>query len=259
MKDGKVKKSFYSYKIKTIVMSLIFITNIFLIPVKTFAQSDTVVVAVFKVGKVSYIRDGKEKSIKVNTIFNKNDIIKTEKGIVHIQIGPTAILKVSNYSEVKLSNLYEIGDERQIALELQKGRIYSKIVKKMDNKSSFKIRTPTVVAGVRGTEFMVSEDTEEAQKDDEDKDVPTGVFVNEGAVAVESSENSDKPFSATIEEGNQMVSTKSGDIKQQILDGFIKKKMEIFKHLNVMKEKNYELLKKQKEKNKELMEKIKNR
>ncbi|MDH5719708.1 MAG: FecR family protein [Spirochaetia bacterium] len=218
-------------------------------------KGEVLAVATFVVGKAYYIRGGKQNKIKVKTIFEKDDVIKTEKGSINIQIGPSAILKVSNYSEVTLGKLFEVGGEQEIALALKQGRIYSKIVKKLGNKSKFSIRTPTVVAGVRGTEFLVSESPDETRRDDEDRDVPSGVFVNEGAVEAESSESGE---SMNVNAGQQ-VETKSGAFQQKILDDFIKRKMEIFKKLDVMKEKNYELLKKQKEKNKALMDKIRGR
>jgi hypothetical protein len=44
-----------------------------------------------------------------------------------------------------------------------------------------------------------------------------------------------------------------------MLEDFIKKKMEIFKKLDVMKEENYKLLKEQREKNKALFREILNK
>ena len=66
-----------------------------------------------------------------------------------INILPNTKLKI-----VKISNTAQ---DKNINLNLIQGRVRSNVGDKFDNKSSkFEIRTPTAVAGVRGTQFITS-------------------------------------------------------------------------------------------------------
>ena len=214
----------------------------------------TLAVAKFVRGKVYYVRNGKKKRVRVRTIFNKDDKLFTQKGKVDIQIGRRAVLRVSNYTVLYFRNLYEMGDVEQVLVELGQGRVYSKIAKKYSKGGGFKVKTPTAVAGVRGTEFVVSENSGDAaddKKTDEAK-IESGVYVNDGSVSVSSTTREEE---VAVEGGNQVVTTGS-ELKQQILDSFVKRKMQIFKKLKLLKEKNYKMLKKQQERNQAALERI---
>lgn len=230
------------------LLGILFLGNL---PAKEKESGETLAVATFTVGEVTYLRGGVEKKVTPRTIFYEKDVIVTKDGKVNIQVGPTAIVRLSPYSSLEMSKLYEIGDSREIALQLNNGRAYSKIVKKLDKDSSYRIYSPTLAAGVRGTEFVISEKSED-EPENEDSDVETGVYVNEGEVAV-SEPGGDNV--ATLSPEEQVVKT-GNDLKQGILDNYMKKKMEIFENLDVMKKRNYELLKKQKDRNKESIDRI---
>lgn len=218
---------------------------------KVSSSNEALAIATLATGDVKYKRNNISKTVNVRTVFYKNDTIITNNGRADIQVGPNAIIRLSPYSSINLKELYEEADRQNIAIFVNSGRVYSKIVKKMQKGSSYRIYTNTVAAGVRGTEFIFSQPGKDEKKHD-DSDIPAGVFVNDGKVMVKSS-GSDKE---TVLDPKEQVLVTTNGLKKDILQGFMKKKMEIFKNLSVMKKKNYEMLKKQKDKNKALLKKI---
>lgn len=217
------------------------------------SESEALAIATFVTGDVNYRRNNQSKEVNVRTVFYKKDTIITNQGRVNIQVGPNAVIRLSPYSSINLAELYEEGDRQNISIFVNSGRVYSKIVKKMQKGSSYRIYTNTHTAGVRGTEFLFSQPGEEEKKH-EDSDVPAGVFVNDGKVLVKS-EADDDDEEMVLNPKEQVLITTNG-LKKEIMQKYIQKKMEIFKNLSVMKKKNYEMLKKQKEKNQEMLKKI---
>ncbi len=229
--------------------------------------NETLAVVTFVSGKAFYVRDQKTRPLTPRTFLYQNDRVYTENGKADIQVGPHAILRLSPASTLDMADLFEQGDSRRIRMDLHSGSIYAKIVKKLDKDSSFTIKSPTLVASVRGTEFVVAEERElsDPKKKLEDSDIPPGVFVNEGEVAVQKIESQDLPpekrpigqveAAIIVQQGEQVLS-KTQTLQKQILDDFMKRKMEIFAKLDVMKEKNYEMMKKQRERDYENLQKI---
>lgn len=208
-----------------------------------FAQGETLAAATLVIGEAWYERANKKIRIRPKTILYQSDLVFTANGKVHVQLGPDVILQLAPYSSVRLTDLYELGDIRRLKVGLEKGTVYSKIVRKLPPNSSYEIRTPTATAGVRGTEFIFTEG--KSDKKHEDSDINPGVYVNEGKVRVSASGSKS---ALDLTQGEQ-VKTKQAKLQKEKLDKFMKKKMAIFAHLEVMKEKNYKMLKELKEKN----------
>ena len=122
--------------------------------------------------------------------------------------------------------------------------------------SSFEVTSPTMIAAVRGTEFLISEEMDESSEATTTPEIPEGVFVKEGEVAIQVtkviSEN-DKVKEFTAKAGEEVVVTTNG-IKKQILEDHIKEKMKILDTLKVMQASNYKMMKEMKQKNQELMD-----
>ncbi len=206
-------------------------------------------------GECYYERDGKSEVAKVKTIFFKNDRVFTKKGKMDIQIGPSAVLHLAPYSTVKISDLFEMDKKTNISLELESGRGYTKFAKQMTPGSKYQIKTPTIVAGVRGTEFIISAGDAPEEAGAEDSDIPAGVFVNHGKVAVASAgrENEEQEIPA----GEQVTGVDNALVKG-VMEDFIKKKMKLFKQLNCMREAQYKIMEREKNRQIELLEKVKN-
>lgn len=226
---------------------IIFIFLILMSLVHVIAQekkSEMLVVATFVVGDVSVNRT---KLIKVtkNFIFLTGDEVVTKKGTVDIQFGSGSVVRVAKNTVVKISRIMDADQKQNVNIGLVKGEVFSKVSKKMPPGSTFEIASPTITAGVRGTEFLISDGMVSGENNSD------GVFVKEGEVAVIVNEN-DSVKDFNVKAGEEVVITTQGILKQ-ILEDHIKEKMRILDTLQVMKEDTYRLLKEQKEKNKELL------
>ncbi len=70
-----------------------------------------------------------------------------------INISPDSVLTIAKYENDPKSNV------RNVELELAQGKVRNNVEQKYDgDKSKFIIKTPTAVAGVRGTQFLTSFD-----------------------------------------------------------------------------------------------------
>ena len=90
-------------------------------------------------------------------VLKENDIITT--GIMSscdIRIGDS-IIRIKEKSKVLISQLLKNGNVENITLGLDIGKMLCK-PKKLIKSESFLVKTPTAVAGVRGTQFSVEAD-----------------------------------------------------------------------------------------------------
>lgn len=227
--------------------------------------ADEIAISTFVAGKVFLLHDGKKSNLKKHQQIEKNDTVLTEKGKADIQIGKNSIIHLENNSKIKIIEFLENGEKSITNIESTEGKVFAKIIKPLNKESSFQIQSESHVAGVRGTEFIFSnENKPDSQSSTQEKEIPEGVFVNEGSVEVfnkESSVETDKqtsdssnPQTINIEANEQVVF--NGEMKKEILADFIKDKMKIFKTLSAMKEENYNLLKNQILNNKSMLKSV---
>ncbi len=66
------------------------------------------------------------------------------------------LVKVYPLSFLKVEDARKDGNVENSSLSLEKGKMYAKVKKLTSSKSTYIIKTPSAVAGVRGTEFMTS-------------------------------------------------------------------------------------------------------
>ncbi len=232
-------------------------------------------------------KEGKEQKIQREMFFFKEDTIRTGKdGIVDIQIVDGVIIRIKQNSELKLSEILieDNGNIIKTKLDLKSGKVFTKTTKKLNGESSFVIATPTFVAGVRGTEFIVEESEDKEQ-----------TLVSDGAVNIEKLDENGKPTGkemviekgkkgliekdsvqsqdlspdelAELKEDSQTISSLTEDAKnriQEIIRGVDDQKQinretleeQMLKNsteLNDLKDKNEQLLNEQKEKNQQLI------
>lgn len=205
-------------------------------------------------GECYYERDGKSDFAKTKTIFFKGDRVYTMKGKMDVQIGPNAVLHLAPYSTVKLVELSEMEKKASIAVDLEGGRSYTKFTKQMSPGSKYTIKTPTTVAAVRGTEFILSAGDQPPEAA-EDSDIPAGVFVNHGKVAVSPVDRENE--AQEVSQGEQIQYIDNAAVKA-VMEDFIKKKMELFKKLDTMREAQYRTLEREKNRQIEALEKVRN-
>ncbi len=101
-------------------------------------------------GKVEVIKDGVTQPAEINMILTKDDTIQSYAGTVDFKIANLGLVKVKPNTTLKLSEMSE--DSK---LTLKKGKILLAL-NKLKKTSTFHIDTPTAVAGVRGTSFLVT-------------------------------------------------------------------------------------------------------
>lgn len=109
-------------------------------------------------GTVSIKKEASEKKIKAfkNMVLSEGDTIYTgEKSKAVLSLDGDKRVTVSAKSTVVLSELSKSVSSTDTAITLKNGGVGSKLDKKLDKSSRYKIKTPTSVMGVRGTEFYV--------------------------------------------------------------------------------------------------------
>tara|TARA_B100000749_G_C18450166_1_gene476176 strand:+ start:7576 stop:8730 length:1155 start_codon:yes stop_codon:yes gene_type:complete len=119
---------------------------------------------VFKVvkGKVHIVsaKTGKKKRAKVGKKVYPGDTITTQKNArVKIVMIDKNEINVSPDSEVKLEK-YEYdpsAGKKDVLLNVIYGKVRNKVKQKYDgNQAKFRVKTPSAVAGVRGTDFLTN-------------------------------------------------------------------------------------------------------
>jgi hypothetical protein len=215
-------------------------------------------------GKVTLDEGGTKKpAAPGDRVVSGTRITTGDKSLIDIYFGVNVVRVTGNSVLVVAEYLKEVatGSEKT-DLMLKKGAAYSKVVKKLSKKDVYTIGTPTAVASVRGTEFVVKE-----------KDGKSNVACLKGKVAVRQSEKPETD-SVILEQGKE-VDVEAGkelsvrdlreenlnnirkvldeirEMRQDIRAKFEEQKAEIKQKLEDQKEANREMLQDRKEKDKE--------
>ena len=106
-------------------------------------------------GEAYKIHRFKKSGLKKGMELDAKTMIVTKKDTkVEIALPDKSIVTVSGDSRVKLTNFLKKDNARNTEIEVING-LGSFNVKKLKKKDSFVVKTPTSVAGVRGTKFLV--------------------------------------------------------------------------------------------------------
>ena len=98
--------------------------------------------------------NAKEKALLGGQVLT-GDVLRTgDRATATIQIGSTAVIKLEPKTTLEFTKIIESDN---ITLTNQRGSVFSR-VEKLGIGEDFNISTPTVTAGVRGTEFISSFD-----------------------------------------------------------------------------------------------------
>ncbi|MCX7677870.1 MAG: FecR domain-containing protein [Spirochaetes bacterium] len=126
---------------------------------------------IFLAGDVTIVRNQNAVVATIGKALERSDAFVTgEKSSAVIQIGEQVIARIGSESNVTIQSLFE----RIMEFSLEKGEIISK-VQKLSKGHVYSIKTPTLVASVRETEFLVRADEKERR-----------IAVNNGEVHVTS-------------------------------------------------------------------------
>jgi hypothetical protein len=230
--------------------------------------SESILVITSKSGQVSFLRGDMELPGEIGSLLIPGDKISTESSsFVDLELPGGALLRIKPESEVSITSLLS-AEGLQVEFQLNRGKIHSKIKNKLKPKESFRIKTPTMVAGVRGTDFSVS--GEESGK----------VMVLEGSVGIESTTSSEEVYvdsgkkgqgdsleilDLTEEEKKELLNDSSSlsgkweELKNQIQENLQELKEKQGHLLQIQKEGNQNTLNEQKARNQEGLEDQKTR
>lgn len=148
------------------------------------------------VGKVEIVRAGASTEAVLRQEILENDRIVTSEGaFAVIQLGNDKLVRVQESTSV---NIRTFKDPANAEYFVEKGKVLSK-VQKLSSGQSFKIKTPTMVASVRGTEFSVQYDSGRSV-----------IAVKEGAVGM--ADNSNKDL-GTVAAGNMALAEEKVEVK----------------------------------------------
>mgnify|MGYP001163406765 CR=1 FL=1 len=168
------------------------------------------------------IGDVKKNSaeVQIGDLIKENDTIVTaDNSFCDIKIGES-IIRIKSLSNVKISTLLKNSNVENTTLGLSSGKMLCK-PKKLLKDESFFVKTPTAVASVRGTQFIV----------ETDKELTTRIKVFKGEVKVakrvkQLETNMEKvlTFAPVVQQEEKVVIT-AGEVKaaEKIVEASLKK------------------------------------
>lgn len=221
---------------------------------KLFAEELAVVT--FLQGEVyseSALKPKARKKATLYMLLKKGDQILSLDGTCEISIAGKASVRLAKFSSVKMEEILS-GKNNGSVIRITSGKIFTKASKAKPEDPDLNVISASFVAGVRGTEFLVSMPNLEGKPNDE-LELENGVYVNEGIVAV--SVDSSPKTKELLVEANEQVRINGKEAIKEILNEYAKAKMEIFADFQEFKEENYEIMKEQYLKNSNLMEQMK--
>lgn len=214
----------------------------------------------FMAGTVTII-DGKKKSpAKVGDMVKNGMVIETgPASFVDIYFQENAI-KILEMSSVRVSDLavdLKDGSEKT-GFNIYRGKAFMKVARKLAKNDSYTVSTPTATAGVRGTEFLVSEDNGKGLVVCVDGAVRVENEVSPEQVAVLVPENKEvvveKDRAMTVKdisaENRRLIEDIRKDfreMKQSLREQFEKQREEIRKMVEDQKKENSEMVRQQKD------------
>ncbi len=153
-------------------------------------KSNHALVVTFLKGKVTIESAGASKKARIGSLLKAEDTLKVgKKSRADLQISKGTVVRIASSSSLKINQLVaNLKGTNKTKLQLDRGSLYAKVQKQKEG-SSFSVKTPTAVAGVRGTEFHVSSK--------EGKDT---IAVTSGKVAVENKAGK----STVVKEGTEV-------------------------------------------------------
>lgn len=147
-------------------------------------------------GMVYIKREASEKKVKAfrNMKLAEGDTLFTgEKSKAVLELDDDKKVTVSAKSTIVLSELSSSAGSTDTAITLKNGGVGTKINKKLDKSSKYKIKTPTTVMGVRGTEFYVQSsiyekglsDYKKVNKDYWRQLISPGIYFTQGLLSLQ--------------------------------------------------------------------------
>ena len=129
-------------------------------------------------GEVWIHHQDERVSAELGSQLAPGDLVSTgPRGLAVISLGDGARIKLRSSTQVEIEAVRSAGSG-STSVGLRNGGIFARVARAAGAGGPFQVRTPTVVAGVRGTEFFVAYGRTVEERPD------VWLCVNEGAVEV---------------------------------------------------------------------------
>jgi len=213
----------------------------------------------FMSGEVFLITGTEKKPAKVGDIVKQGmKVVTGKKAFVDIYFGENAIKILENtVIEVKKLITNPVLNAEESELHLEKGRAFSKITQKLSKNDRYTVTTPTTVAAIRGTDFMVEEEKGKGKVSciDGKVAVKDGTVEKSEFVEVKAGEE------VEVDPGNPLSVKELSDLNrknlQQIKQEIRQMQEDIRKRFEEERERIRQVVKDQKAQNREMMDKMK--
>ncbi len=114
-------------------------------------------VIVFTIGEVAIGQGNSWYDAEIGVVLEPDAVIRVgAASYCELQLGSLAVVRVDADTALAVASLSEPGSPEAAAINLERGTVASK-VRRIIGTESFEVRTATVTAGVRGTEFVVTQ------------------------------------------------------------------------------------------------------
>jgi hypothetical protein len=109
----------------------------------------------FSVGNAKIVSASGEKAATSGDVVSHDDSIVTgPSSIVDLNFGTKGVIRITENSLVKMAALQANTGNEQVEFDMKKGKIFV-IMSKLSKETSFSVKTPTTLAAIRGTSFMI--------------------------------------------------------------------------------------------------------
>ncbi len=202
---------------RTIILAL------FLLPAALLAEK-AVGIVMYATGDRAHIQAGQSVDLQVQDLIRPGDEIETgADGKVSVQCSTGVIFQIGPESRIKVTDLVSGSAGDSIFVQMAQGSL-SSIVSRENGAQNVEIRTPTAVANVRGTEFLVEAEEEE-----------TSVLVQEGEVVVEDAAGN----RARARAGRFVRAHRREKLRDEVLDEVRKRRLSILAEVRDRRDKKF--------------------
>ena len=146
------------FRIKTALILSAVILPLFILSTckKEVARKKSLLTVQSVFGEVRVRSEGQVKNPGVGDEILKSSTITTgKKSIIDIRYGNSGVLRINENSNLTVTELFSEKGSNKTKLDMKGGKVFV-TMSKLTKGSSFRVKTPTAIAAVRGTSFRVS-------------------------------------------------------------------------------------------------------
>jgi hypothetical protein len=119
-------------------------------------QQSSILTVQTVLGEVSVQSGNEIITPAMGSVIKENSIIKTGKlSLLDLKYKNSGIIRINENSNINIERLLSSGTADETILNMDEGKVFVTVSKLMKD-SKFQVKTPTSVAGIRGTSFRVS-------------------------------------------------------------------------------------------------------